>query len=67
MVAGIVLLIIGTVKAVKSWEPRICGIYWTSGVLFAIPGIYFTLKVWKAYQTKDLNARRSILNEIPDM
>ena len=67
LIVGIVLLVIGTVKAIKSWEPRICSIYWVAGFLFAIPGIYFTLKVIKAYKTKDLGARRSILNEIPDM
>lgn len=65
--AGVILFIIGCIKGLLSWDSRIVLIYCLGGLLFGVPGIYFSCKVLRAYKTEDHIARRTILNEIPDM
>ena len=66
-IVGMVLLIVGIWKGLDEWNTRIVMVYCTAGLLFSIPGFYFSCKILKAYKTKDRVTRRGSLGDIPDM
>ena len=67
LIGGIILLITALVKGIEGDHSRMVLVYTIAGILFSIPGFYFTVKICKAFKTKDKNTRRDMLNEIPDM
>ena len=64
---GIVLFIIGIIMDMHEGNVMEGIVFWVIGTIVAIPGFYFTYKVWQAYKSDDKTVRQSILNEIPDM
>jgi hypothetical protein len=66
-IVGVILLIVGIAKGLDEWNTRIVLVYCVAGMLFSIPGFYFSCKICKAYKTKDKLTRRGILGDIPDM
>ena len=67
MVVGIFLFIIGFSEAAEEWDPFNGFLFWGTGLILAIPGVFFCFKVIQAYRAKDLTVRNNILREIPDM
>lgn len=66
-IGGIILLIVAIMKAIEGEYSRITMVYFVAGILFFIPGLYFTCKIYKAFKIRDKNQRRDMLNDIPDM
>ena len=67
LIGGILLLIISVLKAIDNIYSKIVYVYFLAGVLFVIPGFYFTCKIYSAFKTKDRRVRRDMLNDIPNM
>ena len=67
LIGGIVLLVIAALKAMEDIHSKIVYVYFLAGILFFIPGLYFTCKIYKAFKTVDKMQRRDMLNDIPNM
>ena len=67
LIGSLILLIVATIKAFEDIYSRIVAVYFIAGILFFIPGLYFSCKIFKAFKTKDKITRRDMLNDIPDM
>lgn len=64
---GIALFITGVIEVLRQGGLGAGLFYWFCGLIFAIPGFFFTYKVWQAFTAEDKSVRQSILQEIPDM
>ena len=67
MVVGLFLFIVGFSDGAQEWDPFNGFLFWGTGFILGVPGVYFCYKVVQAYRAKDLNERNNILREIPDM
>ena len=63
-ICGIVLIILGFVKEVKSVDPLDGILCWVLGVLTFIPGLFYTIKVVQVFREENPNIRRDIIQEI---
>jgi len=60
------MFLIGLIENLRAWNVTEGVIFWSIGVLTAVPGFYFTYKICKAFRCTSEQERRAILNDIPD-
>ena len=64
---GVGLVASGFFLEVQKWDPFHGYLFWVSGVLVFLPGVFYLGKIVQAYRSKDDQERVSILREIPEL
>jgi hypothetical protein len=64
---GLTLIILGFIHQVRNLDPGKGLTFWILGSIVLIPGGFYTYQFCKASRAKDLDQRKDILNEIPDI
>lgn len=64
---GITLFVLGFNPILQKWDPFKGFLFWVSGVVLIIPGIFYLVRIVQAYKATDDGERTSILREIPEL
>jgi len=67
LILGSILLSMGLVPLVREWDPTKGLMFWFFGALLFISGLYYVVKIYKAFKAHDDQERLSILREIPEL